>query len=131
MQGPEGRPPNVSPARKGREIDPEDDPSAVGAALNRSSGLPVSSACFSTDRGGDPRFVIAQLADLLCRIFFYLLKRELGTYHASGALIIVRYSKINNKRGLTSGETYPLSNFIVTNFRRLREKCRFFLENQH
>jgi hypothetical protein len=33
MQGPEGRPPNVSPARKGWEIDPEEDPSAVGAAL--------------------------------------------------------------------------------------------------
>jgi hypothetical protein len=31
----EGRPPNVSPARKGWEIDPEDDPSAVGAALNQ------------------------------------------------------------------------------------------------
>ena len=42
MQGPEGRPPNVSPARKGWEIDPEEDPSAVGAALNRSSALPVS-----------------------------------------------------------------------------------------
>jgi hypothetical protein len=42
MQGPEGRPPNVSPAWKGGEIDPEEDPSAVGAALNRSSALPVS-----------------------------------------------------------------------------------------
>ena len=42
MQGPEGRPPNVSPARKGWEIDPEEDPSAVGAALNRSSALAVS-----------------------------------------------------------------------------------------
>jgi hypothetical protein len=42
VQGPEGRPPNVSPARKGWEIDPEEDPSAVGAALNRSSALPVS-----------------------------------------------------------------------------------------
>ena len=42
MQGPEGRPPNVSPARKGWEINPEDDPSAVGAALNRSFALPVS-----------------------------------------------------------------------------------------
>jgi hypothetical protein len=42
MQGPEGRPPNVSPARKGWEIDPEEDPSAVGAALNRSYALPVS-----------------------------------------------------------------------------------------
>src|SRR6202011_1862346 len=42
MQGPEGRPPNVSPARKGWEIDPEEDPSAGGAALNRSSALPVS-----------------------------------------------------------------------------------------
>jgi hypothetical protein len=29
MQGPEGRLLNVSPARKGWEIDPEDDPSAV------------------------------------------------------------------------------------------------------
>jgi hypothetical protein len=37
MQGPEGRPPNVSPARKGWEIDPKKDPSAVGATLNRSS----------------------------------------------------------------------------------------------
>jgi hypothetical protein len=35
VQGPEGRPPNVSPARKGWEIDREEDPSAVGAALNR------------------------------------------------------------------------------------------------
>jgi hypothetical protein len=42
MQGPEGRPPNVSPARKGWEIDLEEDPSAVGAALNRSSALSVS-----------------------------------------------------------------------------------------
>ncbi len=42
MQGPEGRPPNVSPARKGWEIDLEDDPSAVGAAPNRSFALPVS-----------------------------------------------------------------------------------------
>jgi hypothetical protein len=42
MQGPEGRPPNVSPARKGWEIDPDEDPSAVGAAQNRSSALPVS-----------------------------------------------------------------------------------------
>ena len=33
MRGPEGRPPNVSPARKGWEINPEDDVSAVGAAL--------------------------------------------------------------------------------------------------
>jgi hypothetical protein len=43
MQGPEGRPLNLcSPARKGWEIDPEEDPSAGGAALNRSSALPVS-----------------------------------------------------------------------------------------
>jgi hypothetical protein len=42
MQGPEGRPPNVSPARKGWEFDSEEDASAVGAALNRSSALPVS-----------------------------------------------------------------------------------------
>ena len=42
MEGPEGRPPNVSPARKGWEIDPKEDPSAVGAALNQSSALPVS-----------------------------------------------------------------------------------------
>src|SRR5580704_11856843 len=42
MQGPEGRPPNVSPARKGWEIEPEEDPSAVGAARNRSSALSVS-----------------------------------------------------------------------------------------
>jgi hypothetical protein len=34
MQGPEGQPPNVSPARKGWEINPEDDLSAVGAALD-------------------------------------------------------------------------------------------------
>jgi hypothetical protein len=33
MRGPEGRPPNVSPARKGWEINVEDDLSAVGAAL--------------------------------------------------------------------------------------------------
>ena len=42
MQGPEGRPPNVSPARKGWETDPEEDPSAVGAALNLSSTPAVS-----------------------------------------------------------------------------------------
>ena len=42
MRGPEGRPPNVSPARKGWEIDSEEDPSAVGAALNRSFAIPVS-----------------------------------------------------------------------------------------
>jgi hypothetical protein len=35
MQGPEGRPLNVSPARKGWEIDPEEDASTVGAALTR------------------------------------------------------------------------------------------------
>src|ERR1700730_13812400 len=51
MQGPEGRPPNVSPARKGWEIDPEDDPSAVGAALNRSSALPVPLAALPTCPG--------------------------------------------------------------------------------
>jgi len=39
MQGPEGRLPNVSPARKGWEIDREEDPSAVGAALNPSCAL--------------------------------------------------------------------------------------------
>ena len=33
MRGPEGRPPNVSPARKGWGINPQEDPSAVGAAL--------------------------------------------------------------------------------------------------
>jgi hypothetical protein len=33
MRGPEGRLPNVSPARKGWGINPEEDPSAVGAAL--------------------------------------------------------------------------------------------------
>jgi hypothetical protein len=32
MQGPEGRPPNVSPTRKGWEIDPEADSGAAGAA---------------------------------------------------------------------------------------------------
>src|ERR1700722_13557577 len=42
MQAPEGRPPNVIPAGKGWEIDPEEDASAVGAALNRSSAPPVS-----------------------------------------------------------------------------------------
>jgi hypothetical protein len=53
MQGPEGRPPNVSPARKGWEIDPEEYPSAVGAALNRSSPLPVlSQAADSLKRVG-------------------------------------------------------------------------------
>src|SRR5579859_4086487 len=31
MQGPEGRPPNDSPARKGWEINPEDDLSDAGA----------------------------------------------------------------------------------------------------
>ena len=35
-QGPEGRPPDVSPARKGW-VSMEDDPSAVGAALCRSA----------------------------------------------------------------------------------------------
>jgi hypothetical protein len=34
FQGPEGRSPNVSPARQGWEINPEDGSSAVGAALN-------------------------------------------------------------------------------------------------
>src|SRR5882724_9205279 len=43
MQGPEGRPPNVSPARKGWETDPEEDLSAAGAALNLSSTRAVSS----------------------------------------------------------------------------------------
>src|SRR5216684_7165107 len=42
MQGPEGRPPNVSPARKGWETDPEEDLSAAGAALNLSSTPAVS-----------------------------------------------------------------------------------------
>jgi hypothetical protein len=42
MRGPEGRPPNVSPARKGWEINFEDDPSAVGAALNLNPLAPVS-----------------------------------------------------------------------------------------
>jgi hypothetical protein len=37
-----GRPPNVSPARKGWDINPEDDPSAVGAALNLGPLPPVS-----------------------------------------------------------------------------------------
>src|SRR5271168_1466591 len=41
MQGPEGRPPNVSPARKGWEINPENDLSAVGAALNLLSAVPT------------------------------------------------------------------------------------------
>jgi hypothetical protein len=34
MRGPEGRPPNVSPARKGWGSNLEHDVSAVGAALN-------------------------------------------------------------------------------------------------
>ena len=34
MQGPEGRPLNVSPARKGWGLNHKDDPSAVGAALD-------------------------------------------------------------------------------------------------
>jgi hypothetical protein len=51
MQGPEGRPPNVSPARKGWEIDPEEDPGAVGAALYRSSALPVSLGAYPTCPG--------------------------------------------------------------------------------
>jgi hypothetical protein len=65
MRGPEGRRPKVSPARKGWEIDPEDDPSAVGASLNRSVPLPfvipsasegsavlrtISWECFLTER---------------------------------------------------------------------------------
>jgi hypothetical protein len=50
MQGPEGRPANVSPARKGWEIDPEEDPSAVGAALNR---------CFSTDPSAVERSAVS------------------------------------------------------------------------
>jgi hypothetical protein len=65
IQGPEGRPPNVSPARKGWEIDPEEDPSAVGAALNRSSALPVS-------LGAKPR-------DLQFRGPFLEMLFELGT----------------------------------------------------
>jgi hypothetical protein len=39
MQGPEGRPQNVSPARKGWETKIQADPNAVGAALNRSPTL--------------------------------------------------------------------------------------------
>jgi hypothetical protein len=56
MQGPEGRVPNVSPARKGWEIAPQDDPSAVGAALNRLSALPVS-------LGAKPRDLQFDLSD--------------------------------------------------------------------
>ncbi len=58
MQGPEGRPPNVSPARKGWEIDPEADPSAVGAALNRA----VSSRAH-------PDFLLAALERAACAVF--------------------------------------------------------------
>jgi hypothetical protein len=49
MQGPEGRPPNVSPARKGWEIDPKDDPSAVGAAPNRCVMERSRGICSSAD----------------------------------------------------------------------------------
>jgi hypothetical protein len=72
MQGPEGRPPNVSPARKGWEIDPEEDPSAVGAALNRSSALPVS-------LGAKPRDLQfnGPLVEMFCnRVQGYLLQRR-------------------------------------------------------
>jgi hypothetical protein len=44
MQGPEGRPPNVSP--EGMGINPEEDPSAVGAELNRF----IRSACVIRNR---------------------------------------------------------------------------------
>ena len=54
MQGPEGRPPNVSPARKGWEIDPEEHQSAVGAAQNRSSALPVSLGAIPACRAAVP-----------------------------------------------------------------------------
>jgi hypothetical protein len=48
MRGPEGRPPNVSPARQGWEINPQEDPSAVGAALN-TSGLYTCAACMDAN----------------------------------------------------------------------------------
>jgi hypothetical protein len=75
MQGPEGRPPNVSPARKGWEIDPEEDPSAVGAALNRSSALPVSLGAYPRDlqfRGPflEMFFDRAQRSGEICGFFF-------------------------------------------------------------
>src|ERR1700678_4575751 len=43
-----GRPPNVSPARKGWEINVEDDPGAVGAALNLRPPRPVSLGALSS-----------------------------------------------------------------------------------
>ena len=43
MQGPEGRPPNVSPARKGWEINPEEDQRRRRRGTKtESSALPVS-----------------------------------------------------------------------------------------
>jgi hypothetical protein len=42
MRGPEGRSPNVSPARKGWESTPKNDLSAVGAALSLGRLPPVS-----------------------------------------------------------------------------------------
>jgi hypothetical protein len=43
------------------------------------------------------------------KIFLNLLKRELGTYRANGALTTVPNKKIFNKQPLTSAETYPFS----------------------
>jgi hypothetical protein len=52
MRGPEGRPPNVSPARKGLGINPEDDLSAVGAALNLDPFTPVSLGAYPNSYPG-------------------------------------------------------------------------------
>jgi hypothetical protein len=53
MRGPEGRPPNVSPVRKGWGINPEDDLSAVGAALNVDP-LRYLAVARTVDAGVDP-----------------------------------------------------------------------------
>ena len=59
MRGPEGRLPNVSPARKGWEFNPEDGPSAVGAALNRAVSF----------RGSRGIFLPAALEKVGCAVF--------------------------------------------------------------
>ena len=43
------------------------------------------------------------------KIFFNLLKHDLGTYRANGALTTAPHKKIFNKQPLTSAETYPFS----------------------
>jgi hypothetical protein len=55
MQGPDGPTAKRQPSPEGLGIDPEEDPSAGGAVLNRSSVLPVSLAAYqpvSACRGG-------------------------------------------------------------------------------